>query len=324
MALLVPISMDDLLPPPPYTPRDDLTPSSSTKVSPTSCNLHLDQLEHGSNGRPSHDYSAYEQVLAETDPNPTEHDEPLPAYQPGSHRSNVDRKLDLPDIPNHSAVLIAPCGRPMPSGVSRLSAPSSAWTARAPFRPATFTREPLQSAPFGLSAFQRVIDLTRQLSERSADQVARSMRAGLKSRCEHHCHPAPVRPASSCSSSSLKDPLSGHDYRALDNLDLTTLRTSIANLMRDPSNQDEILQAVSRLRDDIQNRRDRTFPKHQMRNIKAEILANRKKVRAMRQEAKVAKKAEDRERKCETRAEQRARKRCLCTAGGDSVPFSPA
>lgn len=61
-----------------------------------------------------------------------------------------------------------------------------------------------------------------------------------------------------------------------------------------------------------------------MRVFKAEILANRKKVRAMREEAKAAKKAEDKERKREKRAEKKARKRGLSTERGDSVWISPA
>lgn len=240
MTLPIPIEMDSLPPPPPYSPRDDLTPTSSAAASPTSRNPHLNQVELGNGNGPSHDYSAYEQVSAENDPNPTEPDEPLPPYHPGSHRSNVDRNLVIPDVPLHSAVPLAPCGRPITHGVSRLPAPSTAWAARAPSCPANYARESSESAPSGLSALQRVIDLSRQLSERTAEQVARSVRAGLTPRRDQQRRPAPVRTTSSSCSSSLEDSLSGQDYRALDDLDLTTLRTSVANLMRDPGNQDEI------------------------------------------------------------------------------------
>ena len=160
-----------------------------------------------------------------------------------------------------------------------------------------------------------MIDLTRQLSERSADQVAKSVRAGLTPRREQRRHKAPAPTISSPSSCSLEDPLAGQDFRALDDLDLSTLRASIANLMRDPRNQDEILQAVSRLRDDLQNRRNRTVVK----DFKAEIHANRKKVRAMREEAKAVKKAEDKERKRERRAENWARRRGFGVETGDGV-----
>lgn len=316
MTLPIPSEMDSLPPPPPYTPRDDLTPSPSAEPLPTSRNHPFEQLEHANdndNG-PSHDYSAYEQVLPETDPNPTEPDEPLPAYHPGSYRSNVDRRIHIPAVALASAVPHA----------SRHPAIPTAWTARAPSCPANLVQEPLRSAPSGVSALQRAIDLTRQLSERSADQVARSVRLGFTPRCDRQRRPGPVRITSSSSSSSLDDPLSVPDHRDLDNLDLTSLRTSIANLMRDPANQDEVLQAVSQLRDDLNNRRDFAVPKQQVRDFKAEVLANRKKVRAMREEAKAAKKAEDKQSRREKRAEKRATKRGLSTESGDGVWISPA
>lgn len=292
--------MDSLPPPPPYTPRDDLTPSSSAG---TTRNLHLNQAEHGNDNGPSHDYSAYEQVLPETDPNPTEPDEPLPAYHPRSYRSNVDMNLNLPEFP-HSAVPISP---------------STAWTARAPSHPANLARESSQPAPSGVSALQRAIDLTRQLSERSADQVARSVRAGLTPRRDQQRRPASVRITSTSSSSSVGHASSRQDYGAVEDLDLTTLRTSIANLMRDPRNQDEILQAVSQLRDDLHNRRNQAVSKRQVIDFKAEILANRKKVRAMREDARAAKKAEKKERKREKRAEKWAMKRGLSMESGDGI-----
>lgn len=312
MNLHIPIEMESLPPPPPYTPRDDLTPTSSAEASP---------VTHNDSG-PSHDYSAYEQVLPGTDPDLPEPDEPLPAYHPGSHRSNVDRNVDLPAVPRYSDVPLS-SSNPASPGVSR--APPRPWPARAPSNPANFTRDASPTASSGLSALQRVIDLSKQLSERSADQVARSVRAGLTPRRDQRCRTVPVRGISSSSTSSLEDPLSGQDFRALDDLDLTTLRSSIANLMRDPRNQDEILQAVDQLRDDLHNRRDRTvLLKQQVKDFNAEIHANRKKVRAMREEARAAKKAEDKERKLERRAEKRAMKGGLSTDGRDSAWVYPA
>lgn len=316
MTLPTPIEMDSVPPPPPYTPRDDLTPSSSAEASPTSRNLYINQPEHGNDNGPSHDYSAYEQVLPETDPNSTIPDEPLPAYQPRSHRSNVDQNLDLPEHPHHSAVPNSPRSRHIPSGVARHSPPTTAGTARAPSFPPNSTRESWQPTPTGVSALQWAIDLTKQLSERSADQVARSVRAGLTPRRDRQRRPAPVRTTSSSSSSSVGDLPSRQDYRAIEDLDLTTLRTSIANLMRDPRNQDEIVQAVNQLRDDLHNRRNQVVVKRQVRDFKAEIHANRKEVRAMWEEAKTAKKAEEKERKREKRAEKRALKRGLSTENG--------
>ena len=307
------------LPPPPYTPREDPTPSLSPEATPIAHQILLENDNDNDNG-PSHDYSAYEQVLPETDPDLPDPDEPLPAYHPRSHRTDADRNLDLPDVPHYSAVSVAPCGRPTRPGVSRVSVPSTAWTARAPTSPAPLARE---SSPSGVSPLQRIIDLTKQLSERSADQVARSVRAGLTPRRDQHRRQAPIRTTSSSSSLSLEDPLSGQDFRALDDLDLTTLRISIANLMRNPGNQDEILQAVSQLRDDLNNRRDQTVPKQQVKDFRAEVLANRKKVRAMREEAKAAKKAEDKERKREKRAERRARNPGSRTGSRESGWFSP-
>ncbi len=308
--------MDSVPPPPPYMPRDDLTPSSSAGASPASRNLYLDKPEHGNDNGPSHDYSAYEQVLPESESNPTIPDEPLPAYQPSSHASNIDRNPDLPELPHHSAVPTSSRGRPVPSGVSGHSPPSTAGTARAPFYPPNPTRESSQPTPSGVSALQRALDLTKQLSERSADQVARSVRAGLTPRRDRHRRPAPVRTTSSSSSSSVGDIPSRQVYRAIEDLDLTTLRTSIANLMRDPRNQDELVQAVNQLRDDLHNRSNQAVVKRQVRDFKAEIHANRKEVRAMWEEAKTAKKAEDKERKREKRAEKRAMKRGLSTENG--------
>jgi len=81
--------------------------------------------------------------------------------------------------------------------------------------------------------------------------------------------------------------------------------------MRDPRNQDELVQAVNQLRDDLHNRSNQAVVKRQVRDFKAEIHANRKEVRAMWEEAKTAKKAEDKEMKREKRAEKRAMKRGL-------------
>jgi len=315
--------MDSHPPPPPHTPRDDLTPSSSAGASPTSRNQCLDQPEHGNDNGPSHDYSAYEQVLPESDPNPTIPDEPLPAYQPRSHRSNVGRIPGIAELAQHNAVPISPRGPPIPSGVARHSPPSTAGTARAPFSPPNPAGESSQPNPSGASALQRALDLTKQLSERSADQVARSVRAGLTPRRDRRRRPAPVRTTSSSSSSSVGDLPSQQDHRAIEDLDLRTLRTSIANLMRDPRNQDEIVQAVNQLRDDLHNRSNQAVLKRQVRDFKAEIHANRKEVRAMWEEAKTAKKAADKERKREKRVEKRAMKRGLSTESGYGFRISP-
>ncbi len=106
----------------------------------------------------------------------------------------------------------------------------------------------------------------------------------------------------------MEDPLSGTDFRDLEDLDLTNLRMSLANLMRDPRNKDEILLAVNQLRDDLHSRHDPSVLKQQVKEFKVEIRTNRKKVKAMRKEAKAVQKAENRKRRLEKRAEKKARK----------------
>ena len=78
--------------------------------------------------------------------------------------------------------------------------------------------------------------------------------------------------------------------------------------MRDPRNKDEVLQAVTQLRDDLHNRRDHSVLKQQVKEFEAEVQANRKKVKAMRKEAKAVQKAESRESRLERRVEMKAKK----------------
>ncbi len=287
------------VPPPPYCPRDEFTPTSSGVTSPSEA--------QDPNG-PSHDYSAYEQVSPE-DSDDAPPDEPLPSYEPRSRSAHLDVTLELSGYPyyNHNAVRITESRVPAPQRTSSAPAVATSSMARTASSSPACTRESSHSN-HGLSALQRLIDVARQLSDRSAEQVARSIPSSFIVRRTHSNRTSTTHSSSSCSASPVEDPLSGADFRVLDDLDLSTLRTSIANLMRDPRNKDEILQAVNQLRDDLNNRRDRTALKQQVKDFQAEVYANRKKVKAMRKEAKEAQKAAIKEVRLERRAERRARK----------------
>ncbi|MCJ1361612.1 hypothetical protein MMC16_000712 [Acarospora aff. strigata] len=300
--------MDSHIPPPPYTPRDNLTPTSSNIATPNTIPLHLEQHRNDGLNGPSHDYSAYEQVLPETDPNLSELDEPLPAYHPRSELSPADGDRGVPNYTSYIHVSSIPSNVPVPHGVSRRPTLSVRSPARTPSSPTSCEREASHSAPYGFSALQRIMDSARELSDRSAEQVARSSSRLMPKRQSPSRPSAIRRNSASSSSSSREDSLSGADSRGLEDLDLTTLRTSIANLMRDPRNKDEVLQAVTQLRDDLHNRRDHSVLKQQVKEFEAEVQANRKKVKAMRKEAKAVQKAESRESRLERRVEMKAKK----------------
>ncbi|KAI9872780.1 MAG: hypothetical protein M1830_001202 [Pleopsidium flavum] len=331
------VEMDDL-PPPPYTPRDTLTPTSSTGASPVPASLDTSAIESTNSNGPSHDYYAYEQVLPGTDTDRLEIEEPLPSYDAGSspiprgtlnlrggdrihveeveagrHTSHNNRNTNQPGFPYGRASPFAPPHTAALHTVSITPTSSTSPGLRAPSPPLVYARDSLQPASYGLSALQRVIDLAKQLSERPTEQLARSIPPMFMPRQRRQCRPSAVRSTSSSSSTSMDDPLSGTDFRDLEDLDLTNLRISLANLMRDPRNKDEILRVVNQLRDDLHNRRDRSVLKQQVREFEIEVHANRKKVKAIRKEAKTAQKAENREKILEKRAEKRARK-----AGFDS------
>jgi len=187
--------MDDLPPPPPYTPRGPLTPTSSTGASPVPTSLHTGPTESGSTIGPSHDYYAYEQVSPATNPDSTELEEPLPSYdtgssprppgtlnlrggdcihvrevEDGSHSPHNDRNINQPGFLFHSALSFAPLHPRTPHGVSIPPTSSTSSEFPAPSTLSTCARESMRSVPFGLSALQRVIDLAKQLSERPAEQ----------------------------------------------------------------------------------------------------------------------------------------------------------
>lgn len=307
--------MDDPTPPPPYTPRDHSRPVLRAEEYPNIASLHLNDFESGYNSGQTYGISSYDHASPTVNRNFREADPQLPPYEPEARPSNVPGTHSEHPSQRQRQHTLPPS---QPGVVPHMS--TAAPGNRSHSHPVISPPRAAQEVPFGLSALQRIVDLAKELSDRSAGQGTSSDPNGARSKQDQlHVRVGGV----GFGSSSPRQPIGSHpqasDLRVLEGLDLTNLRASVANLLRNPQNRGELIDAVNRLRQEMQNRQGQAQLRQNIKEFKANIHENRKKVRAMKNEARCVHRAEKKEKaheertekkekRCEKRAERKARK----------------